>query len=150
MRHARVLIVDSDRRLRSQLYTRLLDVEVFSDSVSNANEALEYLRDRSYGLILLDLELPNDEAFSVMNNVRMIALAERPMILATAARDAKADIDPELVQIVMRKPLRLADVADMIRSCVGSARNVMAGSEQGSNGSIELIGGDQQIVSVVG
>lgn len=40
MKYARVLIADTDRRLRSQLDARLLDVEVFSSCVSNANEAL--------------------------------------------------------------------------------------------------------------
>lgn len=137
MRHARVLIVDGDRRLRSQLYTRLLDLEVFSDSVSNGSEAFEYLRDRSYGLILLDLELGNDEAYKIIDSVRVLSAAERPMVLATAARDSEPSIDSDLVQIVMRKPLRLGDVAEMIRSCVGSA--VDRTRDERSNGAIDLI-----------
>lgn len=150
MRHARVLIVDADRRLRSQLYTRLLDREVFSDSVSNGSEAFEYLRDRRYGLILLDLELGNDEAYRVIDAVRVLAVPERPMILATMGRDGKSSVDSDLVQIVMRKPLRLAEVADMIRSCVGSPADVMSRRQQRGDRAIEMIGGDQQIVSVVG
>jgi DNA-binding NtrC family response regulator len=149
MTHARVLIIDTDRRLRTQLYTRLLDVDIFSDAVSNANEAIEYLRDRNYGLILLDLDLMNDEAFTVIDQVRLLPIADRPMVLATASRDGRTSVDPELVQIVIRKPLRLVEVADMIRSCVGSTRELMPRREERADRSFDLIGGDQGVVSLV-
>lgn len=147
--HSRVLIADPDRRLRTQLDTRLLDLEVFSDSAATANEALELLRDRNYGLILLDLEMPNDEAYSLLDAVRRLPRAEQPMMVATASARAKPNVDPELVQIILRKPLRLADVAEIIRSCVGSARDAVAGSDKRVDGSIELIGGNEQVVGVV-
>ena len=150
MKHARVLIADNDRRLRAQLYTRLLDIEVFSDSVSNISDAMEYMRDRKYGLVLLDLELPNGEAYGLIDQIRLLALVDRPMILATASRDLQPTIDPDLVQIIMRKPLRLADVADMIRSCLHSAIDAMSASDKRANGRIELTGGDEQPVRVVG
>ena len=137
MKHARVLIADTDRRLRSQLYTRLLDVEVFSDSVSNANEAMEYLRDRRYGVVLLDLELGSHEPLAVIDFIRAIPASDRPIILATAAKEVSVNLDADLVQIVIRKPLRLADVADMIRSCVyhaPSTDDVVPGSDQGLDG----------------
>lgn len=150
MSSARVLIADGDRRLRTQLYTRLLDVDVFSDAVATANDALEYLRDRAYGLILLDLDLPNAEAYAVIDQLRLMTRPERPMVLATASREHQPTVDPDLVQIIMRKPLRLADVADMIRSCVGPTRiNNVPGGRQRSNGPIDLIGGHEQGIRVV-
>lgn len=140
MRHARVLIADTDRRLRTQLYTRLLDLDVFSDCVSNANEAMEYLRDRRYGVVLLDLEIGTHEAVAVIDFVRALPANGRPIILATAAKEVTLSLDADLVQIVIRKPLRLADVADMIRSCVyhaPSANDVVPGIDQGLDGAIE-------------
>ena len=148
--HSRVLIADTDRRLRTQLYTRLLDLEVFSDSVATANEALESRRDHAYGLILLDVEMPNDEAYALMDAVRRLPRAQRPMIVATASSQSKPNIDPELVQIILRKPLRLADVAEIIRSCIGSARHAVAAADEGVDRSIDLIGGNEQVVGVVG
>ncbi len=71
------------------------------------------------------------------------------MVLVTAARDAKAGIDGDLVQIVMRKPLRPADVADIIRSRVSSTRNAMTRRGEGADGRLELLGGDEQVVGVV-
>lgn len=79
----------------------------------------------------------------------MAPASERPMVLATAGRDAKPNLDADLVQIVMRKPLRLADVADTIRSCVGSARDAMARRGERVDSRLELLGGDEQIVGVV-
>lgn len=149
MKHARVLIVDSDRRLRAQLDTRLADTGVLSDAVSNGSEALELLRDRSYGLILLDLELVNDEAYRILDSVRIVPLDERPMILGTSARDAEPTVDPELVQIVIRKPLRLADVADMIRSCVDSPRDAVTARDQRADRPFEFLAGDEEIVGIV-
>lgn len=140
MKHARVLVVDTDRRLRTQLYTRLLDVDVFSDSVSNGNEAMEYLRDRNYGVVLLDLELATNEAHAVIDYIRAQPADHRPIILATAAREVTVALDAELVQIVIRKPLRLADVADMIRSCVYHARSstdIVPGFDESVDGAVE-------------
>jgi DNA-binding response OmpR family regulator len=151
MTHARVLIADGDRRFRSQIHTRLVDVDVFCDCVSTASEALENLRDRRYGLVLLDLDLPNEESYVVIDELRLFASGERPMVLATASRNHQANVDPELVQIIMRKPLRLADVADMIRSCVGSVRAAhrVAGSDQRADRAIEVRSGDQDGVGIV-
>lgn len=134
MKHARVLVADTDRRLRTQLYTQLLDVEVFSDSVSSANEAMEYLRDRRYGVILLDLDLGPEESYAIIDLVRALPVADRPIVLATATKEVTSALDADLVQIVIRKPLRLADVADMIRSCVysgGSVQHGVAGADDG-------------------
>ena len=133
MKHARVLIVDGDRHLRTQLYSRLLDVDVFSDSVSEGEDAIENLLDRRYGLILLDLDLPSHAAARVIDFVRSTPSSERPILLATAARESAPTLDPELVQIVIRKPLRLSEVAEMIRSCVYGAQsggNSMPGGAQ--------------------
>ena len=142
MRHARVLIADTDRRLRTQLYTRLLDVDVFSDSVSNANEAMECLRDRRYGVVLLDLEIGTHEAVAVIDYIRALPANGRPIVLATASKEVTLSLDADLVQIVIRKPLRLADVADMIRSCVyhtPSGSDVVAGLDEGFDGPSERV-----------
>lgn len=149
MTHARVLIADTDRRLRTNLYTRLLDADIFSDCVATANDAVEYLRDRPYGLVLLDLELPNGEGYALIDQIRVLPKPKRPMILATASRDLQFDVDPDLVQIIIRKPLRLADVADMIRSCVGSVGDAVTRTAKfvDRNGEIGLA--DEHRISIV-
>ena len=151
MNSARVLIADGDRRFRSQLYTRLLDLDLFSDCVATANDAVEYLRDRTYGLVIVDLELPNGEGYAVLDELRLVANTSRPMVLVTASRDNQASVDPDLVQIIMRKPVRLADVADMIRSCVGSTGggDSVSRAAKSGDGAIDLSRGDQNGVGIV-
>lgn len=149
MSHCRVLIADGDRRLRTNLYTRLLDADIFSDCVATANDAIEYMRDRAYGLILLDLELPNGEGYALIDQIRVLPKHQRPMILATASRDLQPNLDPDLVQIIIRKPLRLADVADMVRSCVGSFADAVARGPKSASRSIEISGTDEDSVRIV-
>jgi DNA-binding NtrC family response regulator len=150
MTPARVLIADSDQRLRSQLYTRLLDVEVFADAASSANEGFDFLRDRSYGLVIVDLDLPNGEAYALLERIKLLPGDDRPMVIATLKREPQAVVDPEVVQIVMRKPIRLLEVAEMIRSCLDSRADAMARRAQRTRRSFELSAGNEEPVRVVG
>jgi DNA-binding NtrC family response regulator len=150
MTRARVLIADADQRLRSQLFTRLLDVEVFSDAASSANEGFDFLRDRSYGLAVIDLDLPNGEAYALLDRIKDLSRDDRPMVMATVSRQPQAAVDPDVVQIVMRKPIRLVEVAEMIRSCLDSRADAMARGAQRARRSVELSSGNEEPVSVVG
>jgi DNA-binding response OmpR family regulator len=149
MRQSRVLIADGDSRLRSQLYTRLLDVELFSDCISNATDGFEYLRERTYALVLVDLELPNGEAWDLIDRVRLIPGERRPMVLATVGREPFGVLDPDIVQIVMRKPLRLAELAEMIRSCIDSRNDAMARRDQRARRGLDAGSGNEDPVGVV-
>lgn len=149
MSNARVLIADTDRRLRASLYKRLLDAGIFSDCVATANDAIECMRDRAYGLVLLDLELPDGAGYALIEQIRVLPRTERPMILATASRDLQPGVDPELVQIIIRKPLRLIDVAEMIRACVGSVGNSVARGAKGADRGGEIAGPDEHGVRIV-
>ena len=150
MTRARVLIADADQRLRSQLFTRLLDVEVFSDAASSANEGFDFLRDRSYGLAVIDLDLPNGEAYALLDRIKDLSRDDRPMVMATVSRQPQAAVDPDVVQIVMRKPIRLVEVAEMIRSCLDSRADAMARRAQRARRSVELSSGNEEPVRVVG
>ena len=150
MTRARVLIADGDRRLRAQLFTRLLDLEVFSDAASSANEGFDFLRDRSYGLVVIDLDLPNGEAYALLDRIKAVSRDDRPMVMATVNREPQSAVDPEVVQILMRKPIRLLEVAEMIRSCLDSRADAMARRAQRSRRRAELSSGNEEPVRVVG
>ena len=49
-------------------------------------------------------------------------LAPRPMVLATTGSDGRPSVDSELVQIVLRKPFSIEDLAEIIRSCIVASR----------------------------
>ena len=78
----RVLIADADSALRQQLYSLLLDHNIYSDCVSNTRDALEKLGAEQYGVVVLDVDI---------------------------------------VQIVLRRPVNLSQLVDVVKSCLRSA-----------------------------
>jgi DNA-binding response OmpR family regulator len=115
--NSRVLLVDADEQVRALLSRALLDRDVFCDAAVSVRDALVRLGQRRYALILLHLEMPGVEG--VLECVRSLSASRRPMMLMTAdVRSPKDAIDTELVQIIIRRPLKIAEVAGMIRACL--------------------------------
>ena len=117
---ARVLIADADPGLRRQLYKRLLDAGLFADSVADSQAALEQLHQRSYAVILLDLRLSGAGAERILEFVSSDTRGARPVILVMSDASGGRSLDVDLVQIVLRKPCNIYQLAEMIQSCVRS------------------------------
>ncbi|MEA2339046.1 MAG: hypothetical protein QOE82_3053 [Thermoanaerobaculia bacterium] len=114
---SRVLLVDADEQVRASLSRALLDRDVFCDAAVSARDALVQLSRRRYALLLLHLEMAGVEA--VIDCLRSMPSGRRPMVLATAnVRTSKDAIDTEVVQIIIRRPLRIDEVARMIQACL--------------------------------
>src|SRR5215208_5464750 len=113
-RRARVLIADGDAALRQGLYKRLIDAEVFADSVADGKQALEQLRAASYAVVLLDLGLPHVAAERVLNAIGSMPLPSRPVVLVLAPPGAARSLDVDVVQIVLRKPCDLTQLAAIV------------------------------------
>ncbi|MBV8546439.1 MAG: response regulator [Acidobacteria bacterium] len=115
--NSRVLLVDGDEEVRALLSRALLDREVLCDAAVSARDALAQLGQRRYALMLLHLEMPDVE--SILDRIRSMPVRRRPMVMMTAGiRSSKDAIDTELVQIIIRRPLKIAEVAGMIRACL--------------------------------
>jgi len=115
--NARVLLVDADEQVRALLSRALLDRDVFCDAAVSARDALLQLGARRYALMLLQLEMPGVDG--VLDCIRSMPARNRPIVLVTAdIRSPKDAIDTELVQIIIRRPLKIAEVAGMIRACL--------------------------------
>jgi DNA-binding response OmpR family regulator len=118
---SRVLIADRDVYVRQQLYGALLEMNVFSDCVGTTGDALAKLAEEPYGVILIDIELPPGNVGDVLRKVAEMAPRERPVVLALAAQPETArSLDVEIVQIVLRRPIQLRQLLDLIASCLRS------------------------------
>ena len=119
-----VLIADTDAGLRQRLYSRLLDIDVFSDCVANAPDAIEKLEGSVYSLVIADVGLPARGVESVIARIARIARGRRPIVVVLAeAPEATRTLDVEIVQIVLRRPVDVNQLVDLIASCVrNSAR----------------------------
>jgi DNA-binding NtrC family response regulator len=115
--NSRVLLVDADEQVRAALSRALLDRDVFCDAAVSARDALVQLAARPYALMLLHLEMPGVE--EILDCIRAMPANRRLMIMMTAdVRTSKDAIDTELVQIIIRRPLKIGEVAGMIRACL--------------------------------
>ncbi|MGH9422623.1 MAG: hypothetical protein ACRD3J_21785, partial [Thermoanaerobaculia bacterium] len=112
-----VLLVDGDEQVRVLLSKALLARDVICISSPSAADALRLLAAQHYALVLLQIEISGSE--SVLEVIRSLPAASRPLVMVTAeVRSPKESIDTQLVQIIIRRPLRIEEVAGLIRSCL--------------------------------
>lgn len=126
----RVLIADGDAPVRQQLFSTLLTFDIFADCVAGMGDALARLRDEKYGVVVLDISLNGVEP--VIESISRMPPNARPVVLVLARNsEAARALDVEIVQIVLRKPVNLPQLVDVVRSCIrGSAMRAAAAPEK--------------------
>jgi DNA-binding response OmpR family regulator len=114
---ARVLIVESDDALRVMLFTVLRHQPLAVDTAVNGEQAFEKVMSCDYALLLIDTDLPDDEACQFLRRFRR----ERPeaTTFVIAVRDPRSGdpIDPDLADAVLNKPLEIDTLAEVVREC---------------------------------
>jgi DNA-binding NtrC family response regulator len=70
MRDKPILIVDDEKNIRLTLSTSLEALGVETDSAEDGKEALVKLREKEFGLILLDIRMPGLDGMEVLRQVR--------------------------------------------------------------------------------
>jgi DNA-binding response OmpR family regulator len=81
MRSKSVLIVDDEKNIRLTLSQALETLEVETDTAADGEEALAKLKEREFGLILLDLRMPGMDGMEVLRQVSKIRPDIRIVIL---------------------------------------------------------------------
>jgi DNA-binding response OmpR family regulator len=115
----RVLIADADAALRQQLSATLLALDIFSDTVTNTTDALAKLRDEDYGVVVIDVALPAGDVDDVIACIAKMQVTQRPVVLVLAANpEAARTLDVDIVQIVLRRPVNLSQLVDVVKSCL--------------------------------
>jgi DNA-binding response OmpR family regulator len=113
----RVLIADGDAALRQQLFSALLTLDIFSDCVAGVADALSKLDEEKFGVVVVDVSLGEIEP--VIERIGRMPPDERPVVLVLAGNsEAARSLDVEIVQIVLRKPVNVPQLVDVVRSCV--------------------------------
>lgn len=121
--NVRVLIADGEATVRTAMFRALLDRGVFCDCVASGGDAISRLGEQRYALVLLDFSLPHAGAAAVVESLRVMPSAERPMVIATAAgADSARDSDTDLVQMILRRPIEVRDVAELVGACLAQVR----------------------------
>jgi len=81
MKGKSVLIVDDEKNIRLTLSQALEVLEVETDTAANGEEALAKLKEKEFGLILLDLKMPGMDGMDVLRQVSKIRPDIRIVIL---------------------------------------------------------------------
>jgi CheY-like chemotaxis protein len=116
----RVLVADDDQSIR-QLVSTIVRREHFAvDAASDGLEAIECLKQHEYAVVLLDLMMPRMDGFGVIEWLKNNPPLIKPIIIViTAYADQRfKEVDSELVSGVLRKPFDVAELGDLVRSCV--------------------------------
>ena len=113
----RVLIIEDHDVLRAMLFAVLRHQPLAVDTAASMHEAIEKAGGCDYALILIDLNLARDGADRFFEAYKRIRPESNAFIIAV--RDPKNDsyIDPNLVSVVLNKPLEIDTLSEVVREC---------------------------------
>lgn len=114
---ARVLILENDDALRVMLFTVLRHQPLAVDTASNAESALEKVTSCDYALLLIDMNLPGDEANQFLRRFRDQRPEATTFVIAVRDPRSEEPIDPALADAVLNKPLEIDTLAEVVREC---------------------------------
>ncbi|HUP61692.1 MAG TPA: response regulator [Thermoanaerobaculia bacterium] len=114
--YRRVLIVDDDAVVREILHAALRQKALVVDIARDGQEAIDFLRQHSYAVVLLDLLMPVTDGFGVLD-----AMAEGTgtivLIITAADRGVIEQLDARRIHGVVRKPFDPNDLAAIVEAC---------------------------------
>lgn len=108
----KILVADDEPFNRVLIEILLQKMEIEADLVENGAEAIDKLREKSYDLVLLDLQMPEKDGFEVARETRAEISKELPLIAVTAtATKNEADLAKEAgMNELLLKPFEEKDL----------------------------------------
>jgi DNA-binding response OmpR family regulator len=119
-----ILIVEDDQPLRS-LLTALLAQNCYAfESVGDGRIAIDFMRRKNYGAILLDLMLPETNGFEVIDYIRAEKpeLMESVIVITAASKHTLHGFDDSTVGALVRKPFDIHKLIATLDSVTGRER----------------------------
>jgi two-component system, chemotaxis family, chemotaxis protein CheY len=123
---ARVLVVDDDRLIR-ELLVKIVDRAGFAcDTASDGAEAIALIESAApgpYGIILLDLMMPNVNGFEVIEHLKTSSpgLLRSVVVVTASPRVRDERIRREAIGGVIEKPFEVLELIRFLRESLGSA-----------------------------
>lgn len=113
----RILIIEDHDALRAMLFAVLRHQPLAVDTAASVSDALEKISGCDYALILIDMNLGRGGADRFFEAFKSLRPESNSFIIAV--RDPKNDvyIDPNIVSVVLNKPLEIDTLAEVVREC---------------------------------
>ncbi|HJQ38913.1 MAG TPA: response regulator [Thermoanaerobaculia bacterium] len=115
--YRRVLVVDDDADIRGLLLTALRMKSLQADTATNGQEAIDLLRQHSYGVVILDLFMPEIDGFAVLDMLGNEAL--QPVVLVVTGADQRTigKLDARRIHGVVKKPFDVEELSSVVAAC---------------------------------
>lgn len=116
----RVLIVDDDPSIRRLLATLAKREGIHADTAADGGEAIEFLEQQTYSLVLLDLMMPRINGFAVIDWLADNATQRKPVVfvISAYADQMYRSVDTSVVTGVLHKPFDVGEVGSLLRHVV--------------------------------
>src|SRR6478672_13771750 len=104
--HKQVLVVDDDPEVRRMMSLALAPHGLSVHLAAGGGEALTFLRENTYAVVLLDLMMPGMDGFGVLDALQRDDIQAKPVVLVLtgADRDLVERLDPQRIHGIIRKP----------------------------------------------
>ncbi len=90
MEKIKVLLVEDDELSSEVFCNYFIDCDFDVDPVFNATDAISYVKNREYDIVLLDINLPDFNGFEVLKSIKSHFLL--PIIIISAYNDTKSKL----------------------------------------------------------
>ncbi len=116
----RILVVDDEEALRTVLSTELTSEGYNVTTAADGNEAIEYVKENDYDLVLLDIKMPNVDGFEVLKFIKG-GKPRTKVIMLTGFADLKNAIESKRLgaEDFVSKPYDLVDLLTTIERVLG-------------------------------
>jgi two-component system response regulator PilR (NtrC family) len=124
----RILVVDDDASIRRLVTTIVRRERLTVDCAVDGAEAIELLKKHEYSVILLDLMMPRVDGFGVVNFIKQHPPHDKPIVLVITAYADQSfkEVDSSVVSGVLRKPVEVAELGEIVRLCVSGFHNELS------------------------
>lgn len=114
----RVLIAEAETTSQQAIHQGLLDADVPADVALDTTAVIQCLQKKRYDVLLLDLADPLIDPQGVLGSLAALDPAQQPIVIALGTAEAARSLESELVHVVIRKPVSLAQLVPIVQTCV--------------------------------
>jgi len=117
----RVLVVDDEPAIRALVAKIVERAGLTVDSARDGAEAIEMLEERPYGVVVVDLMMPNVDGYGLIDYLKKRSGA-RPAVIVISAGESGAlrQLDGSMVHSIVRKPFDIDVLGDLISAAARS------------------------------
>lgn len=108
------LVIEDDPALARLLCAALDSTGTVTTCVSSAEVGVLELSERKFDFALIDIVLPGGSGLYVIDSIRKMAPADRPIVILMTAGSVPPAVDRSVVKVLLLKPLDVDAVAAFV------------------------------------